>query len=73
MSWIDTYDSGFFITLATLFVGFLGLCTKYCLRSRCENISICYGLMTVHRNVELESREEMKQLELGIEEKLEDV
>lgn len=65
-SWINQYDSTFFITLATLLVGAFGLSVKYCLRSRCENINVCYGLLSVHRNVDLESREEMKQIELGI-------
>ena len=29
-------------------------------------VSLCFGFITVHRNVELESNEEMKAMELGI-------
>lgn len=69
MSWINEYDSVFFISLATLIIGAFGMSFKYCLRSRCENISICYGLLTVHRNVVLESQEQIREIELGLEEK----
>ena len=64
--WIDTYDAVFFITISTLLFGCFGLVIKYCLRSKCVNINLCFGLITVHRNVELEVQEEMKKLELGI-------
>jgi hypothetical protein len=49
-----------------LLFGCIGLSIKYCLRSKCDNINLCFGLITVHRNVELEVQEEMKKLELGI-------
>ena len=39
---------------------------KYCLKSKSDNINLCFGLITVHRNVELEAQEEMKEMELGI-------
>jgi len=69
MSWFQEFDSIFFISLATLLVGAFGVSIKYCLRSRCENISLFWGLLTVHRNVILESQEQMREIELGIEEK----
>ena len=58
-------DGVFFITIATLSCGFFGLVVRYCLKSKCEDISLCYGLLYVKRNVELETQEEMKELELG--------
>jgi hypothetical protein len=61
-------DGVFFITIATLSCGFFGLVIRYCLKSKCENISCCYGLLSVQRNVELESQEEMREMELGIKE-----
>jgi len=62
--WIDTYDGVFFITISTLLFGCFGLVIKYCLKSKCDNINLCFGLITVHRNVELETQEEMKEMEL---------
>jgi hypothetical protein len=55
-------------TIATLSCGFFGLVIRYCLKSKCENISCCYGLISVKRNVELESQEEMREMELDIKE-----
>jgi hypothetical protein len=64
--WIDTFDAVFFVTISTLLFGCFGVLIKYCLRSKCDNVNLCFGLITVHRNVELEAQEEMKAMELGI-------
>lgn len=66
MSWIDTYDAVFFISLATILVGAFGVSAKYCLKSKCEHFSCCYGLFTIDRRVDLEVQEEIRALELGI-------
>jgi len=65
-SFTEEYDSIFFISLATLLVGSFGLSIKYCMRSKCDDVSLCCGLMKIHRNVELEAHIEEKELELGI-------
>ena len=73
-SWMNTYDGIFFITVLTILTGFCGLAIKHCLRSKCENLNICFGLVQIERRVDLEVEEEMKQMELGIrleEEKIE--
>jgi hypothetical protein len=64
--WINTFDAVFFLTIGSLVFGCFGLVIRYCLKSKCDNINLCFGLITVHRNVELEAEEEMKQMELGI-------
>ena len=64
--WIDTFNAVFFITISSLVFGCFGLVIRYCLKSKCDNVKICFGLITVHRNVELKVEEEMKELELGI-------
>ena len=46
-------DGVFFITIATLSCGFLGLLVRYCLKSKCEDISLC-GLVKIHRNIQAE-------------------
>lgn len=66
MSWIDTYDAVFFISLATILVGAFGVSAKYCLKSKCEHFSCCYGLFTIDRRVDLEVQEEIRQMELGV-------
>ena len=64
--WINTYDGVFFITISTLLFGCIGLSIKYLLKSKCDNVNLCYGLIKVHRNVKVEEELEMKKLELGI-------
>lgn len=66
MSWIDTYDAVFFISLATIIVGALGVSAKYCLKSKCEHFSCCFGAFVIDRRVDLEVQEEIRALELGI-------
>jgi hypothetical protein len=68
MSWIQTYDAVFFISLATILVGAFGVSAKYCLKSKCEHFSCCYGLFTIDRRVDLEVQEEIRELELGAKE-----
>ena len=64
-SWMATYDGIFFITILTILTGFCGLAIKHCLKSKCENLNICCGLIKIERRVDLEVEEEMKQMELG--------
>ncbi len=66
MNWINTYDGVFFISLATILVGALGVSAKYCLRSKCEHFSCCYGLFVIDRRVDLETQEHIRELELGV-------
>jgi hypothetical protein len=68
MSWIDTFDAVFFISLATIVVGAFGVAVKYCLKSKCEHLSLCCGLINIDRRVDLEVQEEMRALELGVKE-----
>lgn len=66
MSWTDTYDAVFFISLATIVIGALGMCAKYCLRSKCEHFTCCYGLFKIDRRVDLETQEHIREIELGV-------
>jgi hypothetical protein len=68
MSWINTFDGVFFISLATILVGVFGMSIKYCLKSKCEHLSLCCGLINIDRRVDLEVQEEIRALELGVKE-----
>lgn len=61
--WYNTFDSVFFVTVITIMTGSIGLCLKFCLKSKCDNVKLCYGLINIHRNVELEENnlEEIKE------------
>lgn len=60
MSWTDTFDSVFWLSIATGVFGFLGILIKYSYRSKCDQINFCgpSGLLSIHRQVELESSDE---------------
>jgi hypothetical protein len=64
--WIQTYDAVFFVTISTLVCGSFGLVVRYCLKSKCDEVNLCFGLIKVHRDVKTELEEEMKEMELGI-------
>ena len=49
--------------LATLGTGVLGLSIRYCFRSKCEDVSLCFGLIKIHRNTEDEVRAEQLELQ----------
>lgn len=66
MSWIETYDAVFFISIATIIVGAFGVSVKYCLKSKCEHLNLCCGLLVIDRRVDLETQEEMKEIEMGL-------
>jgi len=67
-SWIETFDAVFWITISSLICGSFGLVVRYCLKSKCDNINICCGLINIHRDVKLEVEQELKEMELGIKE-----
>ena len=69
MPWWNEFNSTFWITLATILTGSIGLAIKFCLKSKCDNVSCCWGGLTIHRNVEIEQEEEMKAMEMGISRK----
>ena len=49
-----TFDDVFWISIATLTFSFLGIALKQCLKSKCDDVSLCCNLLHIHRRVELE-------------------
>jgi len=70
--WIQTYDAVFFVTISTLICGSFGLVVRYCLKSKCDDVNVCYGLIKVHRDIKAEIELEEKEIEAGIDEKSND-
>jgi hypothetical protein len=63
MVWMETYDAVFFISAGTLFVSLLKYAIDNCLKSKCEEFSLC-GIIKIKRRVDLEVQEEIRALEL---------
>ena len=52
-------SEAFYISIDGMFVGFLGLTIRYCLKSKCDEV-MCCGLH-IHRRVDLENSEDSKK------------
>jgi translation elongation factor EF-1beta len=50
-------DGLFYLSMATLLTGFTLKLFSICLKSKCEDCNICFGLLNVHRNVVIEEKE----------------
>jgi hypothetical protein len=53
----------FLLVLGTIFVGLLKYAIDNCLKSKCEEFSLC-GILKIKRRVDLEVQEEIRALEL---------
>jgi hypothetical protein len=60
MAWTDTFNDVFWITIGTLTFSFFGVVLKSCLKSKCDNTNLCWGMVSIHRRVELEDDVEMQ-------------
>jgi hypothetical protein len=47
-------DDSLIYGIATLSVGLLALIVKYGFKSKCSDVSLCFGLISVKRNIEQE-------------------
>ena len=48
--------------LATLGSGILTISLRHCFKSKCEDLSLCFGLIKVHRDTEAEIKTEEMEL-----------
>jgi len=44
--------------IATLFTGLVALLVRYGFKSKCSNISLCFGLINIERDIEQEIEEQ---------------
>jgi len=63
MPWYDEFNSVFFTGIATMSFGALALLVRAGYASKCDNVSICFGMVRIHRAVELEEQKEEDDLE----------
>jgi hypothetical protein len=54
MSWFHTFNDIFWISIASMTFACLVSVLKYAFKSKCDQLSLCFGLINVHRAVELE-------------------
>ena len=68
--WYDSFNDVFFITAGTMLFGFFGILLRYAFLSKCDNVSVCYGLIKIHRVVQIE--EDLPNEEGKVEQKEEE-
>lgn len=51
------FSESFYITVVGVLTTFLGLMIRYCLKSKCSNVNLCYGLININRDVDAEIEE----------------
>lgn len=44
--------------ISTLGVGLIALVIRYGFKSKCSDVSLCFGLITIHRDIEQEIEEQ---------------
>jgi hypothetical protein len=54
-SFYDEFNSVFWLSLATMILGSFAVCLKYCYQSKCQDILLCYGLINIHRDIDVEA------------------
>ena len=60
----------FWTGIATMTFGALALLVRYAFASKCDNVNLCFGLIQIHRVVDLE--EQKDAAEEVVEEKKDD-
>ena len=64
---VNTFNAAFWISMTTIIVSFLSGVIVFCLKSKCKDCNLCFGLIQVTRDVELEVQEEKNEIEAGID------
>ena len=56
----QTFNSGFWLYLTPLIFAFFGVAIKACYTSKCKKSSVCFGLIQIQRDTELEELIDLK-------------
>ena len=46
-------------------LGFAGLVVRYCFRSKCSEVSCCFGFFKIERDIEREVIEQQEQIDIN--------
>ncbi len=58
MSIWEIFNDVFWISIGTTFFAFMGVVIKTALKSKCDETNLCWGLIKIHRRVELENEDD---------------
>jgi hypothetical protein len=68
-------DAAFWVSIATLIIGAYRYSLSQAYRSKCSNFSMCWGLLNIKRNVQVEQHidEQAMQVDEGVVERRESI
>jgi hypothetical protein len=61
------FNATFWLSISAMLLTFVGSLTVVCLKSKCKNCNLCYGLIKVERDIEGELEDEKMILENGLD------
>ena len=61
-------DAVFFVSISGILAGLIKFTITYCLKSKCSDFSICFGLLKIKRDLNVEKEIEISQMEHTVEE-----
>ena len=50
----DIFNSVFWLSISSMILASFGVALKYCLKSKCSETNLCFGLVRIKRDVEIE-------------------
>jgi hypothetical protein len=62
----NQFNGAFFLTITGVITAFISGALVYAIKSKCSRCRLCYGLIDIERNVELEEKFEEAELKNGI-------
>lgn len=57
-------DAAFWVSIATLVIGAYRFSLSQAYRSKCSNFSMCWGLLNIQRNVEVEQHIDEQEMQI---------
>ena len=65
-------DPIFLLSVVTIGSGLIGLCIRYGFKSKCSEVALCCGLVTIHRDIDSEKEINLSEITHGIPEEKEE-
>jgi hypothetical protein len=65
--WIKVFDATFWLSLSVGIFGFMGILLRYCIKSKCTDCNLCFGLIQVRRDTQAELEESEFEIEHGVQ------
>lgn len=66
-------NDGLIYGISTLAVGLIGLIIRYSFKSKCTDVSICYGLLHIQRSIDAEIEEQKMEGNIGRDNSLKNI